>query len=379
MTCFSELPISSYIQGRLAAAQFSTPTPVQAAAIPPALEGKDVLATAQTGTGKTLAFLIPVMEQMLRHPVKGIGALVLLPTRELAMQVVEQYDQLRGRKLAPAALVVGGLSERPQLGAIRSGAHLVVATPGRLEDFMGRRLIDFRNVHTLVLDEADRMLDMGFVPSIRRITAALPKDRQTMCFSATMESSVAQLVTGCMRHPVRLQLGSTLKPCSNVKLQAFQLAQEDKVGVLQQLLARESGRCLVFTRTKRGTERLAKRLAASGFAATMIHGNRSQSQRTAAMHGFQQGRFNVLVATDVASRGIHVDSIAHVINFDLPEIAEDFVHRVGRTGRAGEHGVASTFITRDQVRDLQHLERTLNVHMERMRVRRVEQNEARAV
>jgi ATP-dependent RNA helicase RhlE len=223
------------------------------------------------------------------------------------------------------------------------------------------------------------MLDMGFIPSIRRITAALPKDRQTMCFSATMESSVEQLVAGCMHNPVRVALGSTLKPCSSVKLQAFQVDPEDKLGVLQQFLSNETGRCLVFTRTKRGTERLAKRLSAEGFAATMIHGNRTQSQRTAAMHGFQQGRFNVLVATDVASRGIHVDSIAHVINFDLPEVAEDFVHRVGRTGRAGERGVASTFITRDQVKELQHLERALNLRMERMRVRRVQANEARAV
>jgi ATP-dependent RNA helicase RhlE len=244
---------------------------------------------------------------------------------------------------------------------------------------MGRRLIDFRNVHTLILDEADRMMDMGFIPSVRRITAALPKTRQTMCFSATMEDSVAQLVNGCMRKPVRIALGSTLKPCSTVKLQAIQLAPEDKIGVLQQLLSKETGRCLVFTRTKRGTERLAKRLAADGFAATMIHGNRSQSQRTAAIHGFQQGRFNVLVATDVASRGIHVDSVAHVINFDMPEIAEDFIHRVGRTGRAGERGVASTFITRDQVKELQQLERTLNLRMEHMRVRRAQPDQARAV
>jgi ATP-dependent RNA helicase RhlE len=379
MTCFSELPLSSYMQERIAAAQFSTPTPVQAAAIPPALEGKDVLATAQTGTGKTLAFLTPVMERLLRNPGKGVSALVLVPTRELAMQAVDQYNQLRGKKLAAAVPVVGGLSERPQLSAIRAGARLVVATPGRLEDLMGRRLIDLRNVHTLVLDEADRMLDMGFVPSIRRITAALPRERQTMCFSATMESSVAQLVAGCLRNPVRVAIGSTLKPCSNVKLRAFQISPEDKVDVLQQLLSNETGRCLVFTRTKRGTERLAKRLAKDGFAATMIHGDRSQSQRTAAIHGFQQGRFNVLVATDVASRGIHVDRISHVINFDLPEMAEDFVHRVGRTGRAGESGVASTFITREQVRELQQLERTLHLRMERMRVRRVQSNEARAV
>ncbi len=376
---FSELQISPYVKERLAAAHFTTPTPVQAAAIPQALEGKDVLATAQTGTGKTLAFLIPVIEQQLQHNVPGITALVLVPTRELAMQVLEQYNALRGKQLPPAALVVGGLAEGQQLSAIRNGARLVVATPGRLEDYIGRRLINFRSLRVLVLDESDRMLDMGFLPSIRRIASILPKDRQTLCFSATLEASVAHLVNDYMRNPVRLAFGSILKPAENVRFQAFEVATDRKQEMLQRLLAKETGRCLIFARTKRGTERLAKNLSREGFTAAMIHGDRSQSQRIAALSGFQQGRYRVLVATDLASRGIHVQDIAHVINYDLPEIAENFIHRVGRTGRAGKHGIASTLFGRDQRSEVMLLERTLGIQMERMKpdLEPVEQREQR--
>jgi ATP-dependent RNA helicase RhlE len=365
---FSNMAISAYTKERLAAAGFSIPTPVQAAAIPKALEGKDVLATAQTGTGKTLAFLIPMIEQLLQQVTPGIAALVLVPTRELAMQVVAQYDALRGKQLSPAALVVGGLAEGTQLNALRRGARVVVATPGRLEDFLGRKLVNFRSLRVLVLDEADRMLDMGFLPAIRRIAAVLPKERQTMCFSATMEASVAHLVHDYMRNPVRLAFGSILKPSENVQLQAFEVSSDRKFGVLHRLLAKEKGRCLVFVRTKHGTERLTKSLNREGIAAAMIHGGRSQSQRTAALAGFQQGRIRVLIATDLASRGIHVQDIAHVINYDLPDIAENFIHRVGRTGRAGERGIASTIFGREQRLELQQLERTLGIRMERIQL-----------
>ncbi len=371
MQSFTELPISPYTQERLSSLNFSIPTPVQAAAIPQALVGKDVLATAQTGTGKTLAFLIPIIERLLQ-PAKpdsgksGIAALVLVPTRELAMQVVDQYNALRGTKLSPAALVVGGLAEGNQLTALRRGARIVVATPGRLEDFLDRRLISFQSLQVLVLDEADRMLDMGFLPALRRIARVLPKDRQTLCFSATLEASVAHLVSDYTRNPVRLAFGSTLKPSENVRVQAFEVDSDRKQEMLHRLLSKETGRCLVFARTKRGTERLARNLNREGFAAAMIHGDRSQSQRTAALTGFQQGRFRILVATDLASRGIHVQDIAHVINYDLPEVAENFIHRVGRTGRAGELGVASTLFGREQRSELHQLERTLGIRMERM-------------
>src|SRR6267143_1607625 len=275
MQIFSELPISPYVKERLSAARFTTPTPVQAAAIPHALEGKDVLATAQTGTGKTLAFLIPVIEKLLKDKTPGIAALVLVPTRELAMQVVDQFNKLR----------------------------------------------------VLILDEADRMLDMGFLPAIKRIVSILPKERQTMCFSATMEGDMARIVKDYLRNAVRLSFGSTSKPSENVRVQAFEVAMDRKQEMLQRLLAKETGKCLVFARTKRGTERIAESLNRKGFSAAMIHGDRSQSQRTTALTGFQQGRFRVLVATDLASRGIHVQDIAHVINYDLPEVAENFIHR----------------------------------------------------
>ena len=366
MQSFTELPISSYMKERLAHARFSTPTPVQAAAIPQALEGKDVLATAQTGTGKTLAFLIPVIEQLLKSKTPGIAALALVPTRELAMQVVAVFNTLRGCQLVPAALVVGGLAEGAQLNAIRKGARFVVATPGRLEDYLDRRLFNFNALRILVLDEADRMLDMGFLPAIKRIASILPKDRQTMCFSATMEASVAHLVKDYLKNPARVALGSTLKPAENVRMQAFEVSVDRKQEMLQRLLAKETGRCLVFSRTKRGTERITKSLNRDGFSAAMIHGDRSQSQRNAALAGFQQGRFRVLVATDLASRGIHVQDIVHVINYDLPDMAENFIHRVGRTGRAGGHGVATTLFSREQRSELFQLERTLGIRIERL-------------
>jgi len=366
MQNFSELSLSPSLKERLLAGRFTTPTPVQAAAIPQALEGKDVLATAQTGTGKTLAFLIPVIEKLLTQQKPGIAALVLVPTRELAMQVATQYNALRG-KLPAAALVVGGLPERQQLMAIRNGARLMVATPGRLEDYLDRQQVQFNALHTLVLDESDRMLDMGFLPAIRRIAGTLPKERQTLCFSATMEGDMQRLVKDFTKNPVRLTFGSTLKPAENVRLQAFEVPMDGKQAMLHHLLGKETGRCLVFSRTKRGTERIAKTLNREGINAAMIHGDRSQSQRTAALEGFQRGRFRVLVATDLASRGIHVQDIVHVINYDLPEVAENFIHRVGRTGRAGGSGVASTLFVKDQRTELFQLERALGIKMERMR------------
>jgi ATP-dependent RNA helicase RhlE len=366
MQSFSELSISPSMKERLLTGRFTTPTPVQAAAIPQALEGKDVIATAQTGTGKTLAFLIPVIEKLSQHKTAGIAALVLVPTRELAMQVVAQYDALREKHAKSAGLVVGGLPEGRQLDAIRKGARVVVATPGRLEDYLDRKLVSLSGVKTLVLDEADRMLDMGFLPAIRRIVGNLPKDRQTLCFSATMEAGVSQLVRDYTKNPVRLTFGSTLKPSENVRLQAFEVTADGKPEMLSKLLDKESGRCLIFSRTKRGTERIAKNLNRQGVNAAMIHGDRSQSQRTAALTGFQRGQYRVLVATDVAARGIHVQDIAHVINYDLPDVAENFIHRVGRTGRAGESGVASTLFVREQRTELFQLERALGIRMERV-------------
>src|SRR5580698_4167669 len=367
MTTFSELPLSPALQKRLAAAQFTTLTPIQERTIPAALEGRDVIGTAQTGTGKTLAFLLPLIETLDRESPDSTVALVLLPTRELAMQVHDQYEQLRTKKMS-AALVIGGVSEKAQIQSLRAGSKLVIATPGRLQDFMNRKLANLQNVKMLVLDEADRMLDMGFLPAIRRILSVLPQKRQTLCFSATMEQSVAGLVNEYMREPVRVALGSVLKPAESVQLTAYEVRPGEKLDVLRQLLYAEKGQTLIFTRTKRGAERLSKDLVRDGFAAAMIHGGRSQSQRNGALSGFQEGRFQVLVATDVASRGLHIDDVAHVINYDVPKMAEDFIHRVGRTGRAGLQGCASTLAAGAEVVELRQIERTLKLKIERKQI-----------
>ncbi len=366
MARFSELSLSSALQQKLATANFTTLTPIQESAIPPALEGKDVIGTAQTGTGKTLAFVIPLIEMLQREPSRVAKALILLPTRELAMQVHEQYEQLRTRDMKRAALVIGGVSERSQIQSLRSGQEPIIATPGRLQDFIDRGLADLRGVKMLVLDEADRMLDMGFLPAIRRILAKLPARRQTLCFSATMEQSVAHLVHEYMREPVRVALGSSLKPAESVQLTAYEMRPPEKMDTLRQLLYAESGQTLIFARTKRGAERIAKSLAHDGFNATMIHGDRSQAQRNKALSGFQEGFFQVLVATDIAARGLHVDDVAHVINYDVPKTAEDFIHRVGRTGRAGTQGHATTLVAGGgEAIELRQIERTLKLRIER--------------
>jgi ATP-dependent RNA helicase RhlE len=365
MTTFTQLPLSAALQQKLAAAQFTTLTPIQERAIAPALDGLDVIGTAQTGTGKTLAFLIPLIELLNREASRQPIALVLLPTRELAMQVEQQYERLRGNRLRKAALVVGGISEKAQMQALRSGAALIIATPGRLQDFIDRKLISLREIRILVLDEADRMLDMGFLPAIQRILAILPAKRQTLCFSATMEQSVARLVNDYMRQPVRIAVGSVLKPAASIRLQAYEVRPHQKMDVLRHLLDMHDGQTLIFTRTKRGTERLARELLRDGVNAAMIHGDRSPSQRNSALSGFQEGRYEVLVATDIAARGLHVEDIAHVINYDLPKIAEDFIHRVGRTGRAGCEGHATTIVTAAELVDLRSIERTLQLRIER--------------
>ncbi len=328
---------------RLNANKFEIPTPVQAAAIPPALEGRDVLATAQTGTGKTLSFLIPIVEMLQKTQGRGAHALILLPTRELAMQVEVAFRALRSSNSQTSALVVGGLAERSQLEAIRRGARLIVATPGRLEDFLKRKLVRLDQVKILVLDEVDRMLDMGFRPAIARIAGVLPQVRQTLCYSATLEGAVNDVARNYLKNPVRIEIGSVLKPAENVELRTFEVDHDKKQELLEHLLDAEEGSFLVFVRTKHGADRVARRLCRSGWSATQIHGNRSQAQRNQALKSFSEGHHRVLVATDVAARGIDVANVAHVINFDMPKQAEDFVHRVGRTGRASAKGVASTF------------------------------------
>jgi ATP-dependent RNA helicase RhlE len=365
---FTDFNISETLQKRLATAGFVTPTPVQAGAIPPGLEGHDVLATAQTGTGKTLSFLIPLIELMDSHAAARQGqpktkaviqSLILLPTRELAMQVIEVYQKLLPGAKNDSALICGGLSEGTQLAQIRRGVRLVVATPGRLEDYLRRREINLSTVEMLVLDEVDRMLDMGFLPSIRRIVAALPRTRQTLCYSATLDANVREVVRDYVKNPVRIEIGSVLKPCERVELRGYHVTSDKKIGLLEHMLNTDEGTYLVFSRTKHGADRIARRLEKNGHDVTVIHGDRSQSQRSAALASFSKGHHRILVATDVAARGIDVSHIAHVVNYDMPGSTEDFVHRIGRTGRAEARGVATTFVLPQERSDVKKMEREL--------------------
>lgn len=365
---FTDFAISDSLKSRLSNAKFVLPTPVQAKAIPPALEGRDILATASTGTGKTLSFLIPMIEKLETTSVPSvrgkrgpIRALILLPTRELAMQVLEAYAKLVPQARHDSVLVCGGLSENNQLDQLDRGPRLVVATPGRLEDFLRRREINIGSVEMLVLDEVDRMLDMGFLPAIRRIVGALPKTRQTMCYSATLDANISEIVKDYVQKPVRVEIGTTSRPSDRVELVVYTVMQDQKLAQLDKMLREHEGTYLVFSRTKHGADRIAKKLERLNHDAAVIHGDRSQSQRTAALKGFTNGKHRILVATDVAARGIDVQDIAHVVNYDLPNASDDFVHRIGRTGRAGKKGIATTFVMPQERSDARKMERELKI------------------
>ncbi|MBV8550447.1 MAG: DEAD/DEAH box helicase [Acidobacteriaceae bacterium] len=366
---FSELSLSATLHKNLERNCFVQPTPVQAQAIPPALTGADVVATAQTGTGKTLAFLLPIVEKLQKSTSKNVRALVLSPTRELAIQIADTFQKLAPGTGLRHAIVVGGLSENTQLNALRKGVDIVIATPGRLEDFLNRRLINLSSVETLVLDEADRMLDMGFLPAIERILSVLPATRQSLFFSATMEKAVERLIDRHSKSPVRIAIGSAeRKAPEQIDLHVYEVEHERKFALLRHLLQKEEGLFLVFSRTKHGADRLSKRLSASGTKAVAMHGDRTQNQRNQALAGFRDGRYRVLVATDVAARGIHVDSVAHVVNYDLPQAPEDFIHRVGRTGRAGQRGAASTFTGKHERSEIRRIERECKLRLERREI-----------
>ncbi|HLI76089.1 MAG TPA: DEAD/DEAH box helicase [Acidobacteriaceae bacterium] len=368
---FTDFAISPELKQRLATAGFVTPTPVQAGAIPPALEGDDILATASTGTGKTLSFLVPMIERLdeisepsVRGKKNPVLALILLPTRELAMQVLEAYYKLSPQLKNDAVLVCGGLSEGPQLDALQRGPRVVVATPGRLEDYLDRRQVKLGDVDMLVLDEVDRMLDMGFLPAIRRIVGALPKDRQTMCYSATLDANIRNIVRDYVTNPVRVEIGQTSKPSDRVTLRIYTVMQDQKLAQLDRMLTEEEGSYLVFSRTKHGADRIGRKLEKLGHKTEIIHGDRSQSQRSGALKRFADGKARILVATDVAARGIDISHIAHVVNYDLPGASDDFVHRIGRTGRAGAKGIATTFVTPLEKRDAKKLEKELKIQFE---------------
>ncbi len=406
MNKFTDLELSPLLHRNLVRNSYVTPTPVQAQSIPPALKGADVVATAQTGTGKTLAFLLPILMKLNAGgtqdtavpakeiaPVEGAAhhhkeaapkhhaaagsfkekqtprALILAPTRELALQIADSFSKMSMGTELRSAVVVGGMSEQTQLNAIRRGVQIIIATPGRLEDFMSRRLVDLSKVSVSVLDEADRMLDMGFAPAIEKILSVLPKNRQSLFFSATMDKTVEKLINKFSKDPVRITVQKSIaKTPDQVDLGCYEVDGDRKVELLRHMLTLEDGSFLVFTRTKHGADRLTKRLSASGIRAVAMHGDRTQNQRNQALAGFRENRYRVLVATDVAARGIHVDSVAHVVNFDLPQAPDDFVHRVGRTGRAGQKGSASTFHTRSERGEIKRIERECRVVLQRKEV-----------
>ena len=365
MQHFSELNLCSALRDNLAKNQFVTPTPVQAQAIPPLMEGRDVVVTAQTGTGKTLAFSIPVIEALAAVPrTKTIKVLILSPTRELAIQIDEAFRQLVHGMRIRTAVVVGGMSESNQLRDIQAGAEVVIATPGRLCDYLDRRLVDLSGAATVVLDEADRMLDMGFLPDLRLILDKLPGKRHTMLFSATMAQSVAGLAGSYVRNPEWIAVEASAQTASQIDLYCYEVPRGSKFDLLEYLLKNEEGSFLVFVATKEGADRLLKFLEREHHKVAAIHGDRSQSQRNSALQGFKDGVYRVLVATDVAARGIHVDDIAHVVNYDLPQEPENFVHRIGRTGRAGARGASWTFVTPHELADVRSYERALGVQVQ---------------
>jgi ATP-dependent RNA helicase RhlE len=364
---FDNLGLSPILLHNLHDLGYRVPTPVQVKAIPLALEGRDLLGSAQTGTGKTAAFGLPMIERLVLRRADSAGAslaprkplaLVLTPTRELALQVSESLRDLGRKTGLRTAAIFGGVGMQPQVETLKRGVHVVVATPGRLMDHMEQRTIDLSAVQILTVDEADRMMDMGFLPALRRILAALPKQRQTMLFSATFPDEIRRLAGQFMRDPAEVQIAARNSAATTVSHLAHRVQHDRKKDLLVHLLKKRGDQTLVFCRTKRGSDRLCRHLTTSGIRAAAIHGDKSQNARTQALRDFKSGRTNVLVATDIAARGLDIEQLPVVINFDMPMVAEDYIHRVGRTGRAGAEGQALSLVTHaemDQFRGIQRL------------------------
>src|SRR5688572_9725223 len=347
---------------------FPRPTPIQADAIPPALEGRDVLACAMTGSGKTVAFLVPILNQLIGKPRGTTRALIITPTRELAAQILEDLTDLAVHTPVSAAAVFGGVGMGPQEHAFRSGVDVIVGTPGRLLDHFRAPYAKLSGIEFLVLDEADRMLDMGFLPDIRRVLRHIPKKRQTLFFSATMPPPIAQLTKEMLHDPFTINLERRSAPATGITQAVYPVLQPLKAPLLLKLLQGEVQDALVFTRTKHRADRLAKYLAAHKVSVERIHGNRSQAQRTQALEGFKKGRYKVLVATDIAARGIDVTALGHVINFDVPAAPEDYIHRVGRTARAELTGSAFTLVSQEEEADLRAIEKAIGRRLPRVTV-----------
>ena len=340
---------------------FKTPTSIQRKAIPPAIDGKDIIGIAQTGTGKTLAFGIPLVQQILKDGKKN--GLIILPTRELALQINEAMQRIGRGFGVKTATLIGGAPIRPQVAAIRDNPHIIIGTPGRIIDHLEQKTLSLRDVSVLVLDEADRMFDMGFAPQINKILQALPRDRQTMLFSATMPDGIVKIASNHMRLPVRVEIDRSGTAAENIEHELFIVRKDQKNPLLKKLLEEYKGSVLVFLRIKFGVKKICDDLRRIGISVAEIHSNRSLAQRKEALEGFKRGKYRVLVATDIASRGIDVKGIELVINFDLPDNPEDYVHRIGRTGRAGLAGKAISFALPDQGAKIKEIERLTRIYL----------------
>jgi ATP-dependent RNA helicase RhlE len=366
---FSEFSLSRELHASIRRMGFEQPTPIQQAAIPAALTGQDVMASAETGSGKTAAFLLPIMNKLLPMQRGATRALVLAPTRELAAQIADHFKELASGTSLTCAAIFGGVGMGSQERAFRKGVDMIVACPGRLLDHMRGRYAEMSALQFLVLDEADRMLDMGFLPDIKRVLAVIPKNRQTLFFSATLPPAIVELARHLLRNPVQINIDRVAAPVAGLSHAVYPVASDRKSGLLLELLGqRISGSVLVFTRTKHRANRLAEFLDKNGVSCERIHGNRSQSQRTAALAGFKKGSYKVLVATDIAARGIDVEALGSVVNFDVPHQAEDYIHRVGRTARAQLTGDAYTLLAPEEERDFGAIEKALGKRLPRHRV-----------
>lgn len=364
---FTELKLHPSLLRAVEDLGFVKPTPIQSSAIPPALEGRDVLGCAETGNGKTAAFLLPILQRLAGKPRGKTRALILAPTRELAAQIEEHLIELARHTPITSAAVFGGVGMGPQVDAFRRGVDILVATPGRLLDHFQHPYAKLDGLEVLVLDEADRMLDMGFLPDIRRVMRHLPAQRQTMLFSATMPAPIVELSRELMRDPARLNVERKAKAASGITHGAYTVPQTLKSPLLLHLLNNhDMESVVVFTRTKHRANRLADYLEKHGISAARIHGNRSQAQRTAALGGFKKGEFRVLVATDIAARGIDVEALSHVVNFDVPHVPEDYIHRSGRTARAEATGDAYTFVSPEEEGDFRQIEKALGMKINRL-------------
>jgi ATP-dependent RNA helicase RhlE len=364
---FSKFELDASLLKGIREMGFARPTPIQADAIPPAMQGKDLLACASTGSGKTAAFILPILDKLISKPRRTTRALIITPTRELAAQIVEQLDLMAVHTPVTSAAIIGGVGMAPQEHAFRSGTDVLVATPGRLLDHMKSSYAKLDRIEFLVLDEADRMLDMGFLPDIRRILKAIPAKRQTLFFSATMPRPIAILASEMLKNPATINLERTSMPASGITQALYPVPQELKSALFLELLKRgDMKEALVFTRTKHRANRLAEYLAKNGVKSERIHGNRSQNQRTEALAGFKSGKYRVLVATDIAARGIDVAQLGHVVNFDVPPAPEDYIHRVGRTGRADATGDAFTFFSPQEDAEVTAIERAIKRKLPRV-------------